>query len=265
MKKILIATNCVFFAIILFQACSITRFTGNNGGFGMGNGSAYASCYNCVVDDLHGETADEFVNVTARYRTTHQELFNKFAKGQLNTSVHPNAGNQVGDDFLDARSCWFSADTLKKFLCLMERYSKEAGIESSHLGVRFYYGVYWANYQRDPNLSNKHTLYLAATQNKTNPAMHQDFDPRATAKLRLLNLSKPDSNVLTVVSIAQQIRNGATNMFIIGGGSGTQLKVASPITSGNIVMNQGDLCPPGKGCDSTKKAIDDLTPSGIYL
>lgn len=247
MKKILIATNCVFFAIILFQACSTTHWTNGNGSFSLGNNS---SCYNCVVDDLHGEPAYEFVNVTARYKTTHQQLFNKFAQGLLNNSAYPNSGVQVPSEFKDARSCWFSLDTLQKYQCLLLRYSKELGIPSSRLGIRFYYCVYPDEYQRDPTLSNRHTLYLVSTYDKNNTGLHIDFDPRATARMRAI--LGGDS----IVTIAGQIRDSASSMFAIGGTSGMAFRAPSPSTPASVSMNQGDLCPPGTGCYPTLDTVD---------
>jgi hypothetical protein len=228
-RNILIATNLAS-VVIIGILLSRSQVNPDN----PDDNPGYNSCYNCSVDDLHGETDAEFSTVTARYKTTHQELFNNFAKGVLNNSLYPNTGTIVTDKaFKDARSCWFHADTLKKFMCLTERYSGQLGIPSSKLGVRFYYAVYPDHYYRDITLSNRHTLYLTATQDMDNDGIYNDFDPRISAALGVIT---PISTLIED-SIPQTI-------FSIGGRA-------------QVSMNEGDICPPGKGCISTINAIDN--------
>ncbi len=207
---------------------------------------AYISCYNCTVDDIHGETVGEFANVIARYRTTHQKLFNEYAKGNLNSSPYPNTGITVASDFEDARSCWFPIDSIKKFICLMERYSATLGFSPANLGIRFYYGVYWSQYEKETSFSNRHTLYLTATLRKNGTADNVDFDPKMSA----------DSGVVVPLSalIRDQYKN--TTIFSIDAGSS-----AAYLTSRAVTMNQGDLCPPRTGCNPTIKAIDIWKPA----
>lgn len=256
MKKILLAANCIFIAVIIFQACCTKQLTGGNGGYTMGESSCFSSCYNCFVDDLHGEPANEFVEVVARYKTTHQELFNQFAKGMLNTSAYPNTGIQVDPDFEDARSCWFSVDTLDKFICLMKRYGQAVGIDASKMGIRFYHAVYPNGNPYDPGLSNMTTLYLAATQDNNNTGYQQDFDPRASY---LAKLASP-TNADTIVTLASQIEISAPNMFVYRGGR-TARFMSGATTDPNIVMNQGDLCPPGTACNTTLEAVRTKNPN----
>jgi hypothetical protein len=207
-------------------------------------------CTSCVVDDLQRETVQEFSDVVARYRTTHHQLFNQFAKGVLDSSPHPNTGTHVGQGFQDARSCWFGLDRLKKFICLMEKYSQQLNIPSSQLGIRFYYGVYPTNYSRDINLSDKHTLFLTATQGATNPGQHEDFDP-------YISVTRG-----SVISLASLINGGipaTSEIFVQSARPANQ-------TPPNNTLNQGDLCPPGSGCLPTLQAIDlsnPIKPLGI--
>jgi hypothetical protein len=236
MRKKLLTTSLLLITAICFVACSIKYITDDSTP-ALNYSQEYNSCYDCTVDDLHGETDEEFAIVTARYRTTHQELFNKFAKGILDNSVYPNTGTKIGtDSFQDARSCWFSADTLKKFICLMEKYAAKIGVPPSRLGLRFYYAVYPTDYDRDQKFSDRHTLYITATEDKYNTGIYEDFDPRmsaATGKLHTLSSLIQDS-------IPQ-------SFFSIGGRP-------------QVSMNEGDLCPPGKGCRSTINAIDTKKP-----
>lgn len=252
MKTLIQMLSSGFIAILLYSACTksntIIDESLSQSGVTRSNASNVREqqtdfCTNCAIDDVHGESASEFANVVARYRTTHQLLFNNFARGSLNASAYPNMGVQTANNFVDARSCWFALDTLKKFICLMERYSQQVGLSSSQLGIRFYYGVYWDGYQRDTRLSNCHTLYLAATQNSFG-GINEDFDPRRSADLS------------TIVPLSGLISPGSSaNLFMIGGRSG-----ARPQVSGQPTMNQGDLCPPGIGCTPTLSAIDAAVP-----
>ncbi len=211
-------------------------------------GSDSTTCARYIADDLHGVSAEEFANVTARYRTTHQALFNAYAKGLLDDSPFPNRGYHVDNGFEDARSCWFSLDTLKKFICLMEYYSGMLGISSSSLGIRFFYAVYWADYEREPRFSNRHTLYLTATQSHTSRGeINEDFDPRFSA----------NSGIVQPLHILMRRYNPQTELFIISGDAGTMKKRGRDNV---ITMNQGDLCPPAKGCNRTLAEIDDSHP-----
>src|SRR5207248_1302452 len=144
------------------------------------------------------------------------------------------------DKFQDARSCWFSLDRLKKFICLMEQYSAKARINKP-LGIRFYY----ADYSKDstrcpyPNYIKHHTLHLVPTYVDSKKII--SFDPK---------LSRPGHPVTIVDKIKA---NSPDTLFILSG-----LRVyTSVLPDQNAAMNQGNLCPPGEGCDDVLKAIDD--------
>jgi hypothetical protein len=198
-------------------------------------------CTNCAVDNLPGEPAAEFANVVARYRDNHQKLFNAFAKNQLNNSVFPNTGTQVGTLFQDTRSCMFDLDRIKKFICLTERHSAAIGLTSQQLGLRFYYGIYPSSYTSDPRYSNMHTLYITATY-RDNAGQYRDFDPRRSALAG------------SIVPLQNLILSNDPDMLVLGGRS------AFPTPTG-AALNHGDLCPPGNGCDPTLNAVDMMAPN----
>jgi hypothetical protein len=198
-------------------------------------------CTDCTVDDLAWESAGEFANVVGRYRTTHQELFNNFAKGMLNSSVYPNLGSIVNNNFQDARTCWFGLDRIKKYICLLEHYAGMIGIPSTKLGMRFYYGVYPSNYQRDVSLSNKHTLFIASTY-EDEIWGHVDFDPRKS------------TGGGGIVTLGDQVVNNEPLVFVMSA------KAATNQQNPNPTLNQGDLCPPGNSCSPTLNAVDGKVP-----
>jgi hypothetical protein len=198
-------------------------------------------CTNCSLDDLPLEPAGEFANVVARYRTTHHTVFNNFAKGLLNNSISPNLGTQVSSNFADARTCWFELNRIKKYICLMENYASQLGITPDRLGIRFYYGVYPSQYQRDPRFSDKHTLFLAATY-QNDEGEHIDFDPRKSAASG------------GIVTLQNQVLGNEPSVFVLSP------RPASSQTGPNNTLNQGDLCPPGFGCLLTLNAVDNMVP-----
>jgi hypothetical protein len=199
-------------------------------------------CTNCSIDDLPLEPAGEFANVVARYRTTHHAVFNDFAKGLLNNATIANTGTMVSNNFADARTCWFELDRIKKYICLMENYASQLGIPSNKLGIRFYYGVYPSQYQRDHSFSDKHTLFLTATM-RNEMGEHIDFDPRKSAATG------------AIVTLQSQILTNEPSVFVLSP------RPASTQTSPNNALNQGDLCPPGTGCLQTLLAVDNMVPN----
>lgn len=207
--------------------------------FGIAGEPYNTFCTHCATDDLPGEPAAEFASVVARYRDNHQKLFNAFATSQLNNSAYPNPGTQLPGLFQDTRSCMFGIDRIKKFICLTERYAAQLNIPSSKLGIRFYYGIYPTNYTMDSRYSNMHTLYITATY-LNSAGSYIDFDPRRSALTG------------TIVPLYRQLSANEPNIFVLGGRS---------IQQPGSVLNHGDLCPPGTGCDSTLTIIDQMAPA----
>ncbi len=238
MKTKSFASYFLLLTILYLCACDEAPIK-EDGSFEIDKDPIYASCYNCITDDIHGETAAEFADVVARYNTTHASMYNEYATGRLRVAVSPSKIELP--TFKDAQSCWYSIDTLKKFICLMEKYAAKSKIKTADLGVRFYYGNYPDNYTRDLSLSKHHTLFLTATTNLGGNNI--DFDPRITAEKGLIG----GKEVTTIASLIDTSSAGfkTRELFML---------------AGKASMNQGDLCPPGTGCTNTLSAVDNAYP-----
>ena len=256
MKKILLVTNVLTLIFLYFQSCE--TFSKANGSFNISKEPLYSSCYNCVVDDIHGETAAEFADVTGRYRTTHQKLYNAYVSNQFTSLTGWNSPYTVSaKGFKDARSCWYSVDTLKKFICLLEKFSEKVNLKPADLGVRFYYGNYTETYQRDVPSAIHHTLYLTPTYT-TKDGAKIDFEAR---------ISAANGTITTLASLIN--RNDSIPyfnqpLFMIAGTTEQNKRKVAMTPSGspedNVSMNQGDLCPPSTDCNPTLDAIDVAEP-----
>ncbi len=126
----------------------------------------------------------------------------------------------------DARSVWFSLDSLKKFIYDLEQRvcSRNCkGEDSLNLGLRFYYAEYpdekeWANL--DPNNSdlthrqeyeNLHTVVVAPTYHNMKYNLNVDFDPRFFTTDN--NGCKPASmqDVFETLGVSQQVMFDSIN------------------------------------------------------
>ncbi|OQP53453.1 hypothetical protein A4H97_23705 [Niastella yeongjuensis] len=161
----------------------------------------------CCYESFFGLTMQEFMDGVGRYGKTRPQL--------------------LGPDNKDARACWYSIDTLKKYICQIEKYSHKLHIDTQKLGIRFFYAVYPENI---PNVRyrNHHTLFMVPTQ-FVNGA-NVDFDPRYTLKAGI----KPQSAVLRQVPLTEK-------PLILG-----SLSADDSFSNPEIDMgkNQGQLCPP---------------------
>lgn len=168
----------------------------------------------CGNDGFQGLTLDEFKAGVAKYGHTRANVISQSESARINA---------VG--FQDARSCWYSLDTLKKFICLIEKYSSELNLPPSQLGIRFFYAAYPNNkIMYGQNYGNKHTLFMVPTYNLSNE--NRDFDPRYSA------LNKSDS-IVGILNLPS-----TTRLFILDATS------TNPISSQDLLKNQGQLCPP---------------------
>ena len=238
MKKLLFVTNVLTLCVLYFQACTPAGKwfkAEENGSFIMPIEKGYATCYNCVADDLHYQTPAQFADAVMRYENTSKYAYEQYKKGNALNAMGNHSHNTM-PGFTDAQSCWFAADTLKKFICLMEKYSKQKGISIDKLGVRFYYGNYATNTSayrpHNPAYANMHTLFLVPTVDTLlkDGRVHLDFDPKSSA----LNAG-PD-----IITLAKRIAiSPNAPAFVLTG------------NVSNFNMNEGDLCPPGSGCNST--------------
>lgn len=179
--------------------------------------------------DTHGVTAEEFAEAVARYNHTNRQASMAYAKGEI---VEDAPANPMGDDFNDARSCWFSLDRLKKFVHSVEAYSKMANIDIDKLGIRCYYATYPGHSEGlwNHEYAGCHTLYLTPTYN--NGKFNEDFDPEiSAARGEAVKLS----DLITSEDVQQKL-------FLMGGSKPTNLFLNDGVC--DAFMNQGDLCPP---------------------
>lgn len=128
-------------------------------------------CPTCVKDSFKGVNLDALVRNVARYRGTHLKL------------VEANMEKWTLDQKRAARTCTYTLDTLKKFICLIETYSKQASINPKDLAIRFAYGVY----PKDEKVYNEkygslHTLFMIPAKYDSVKNVFVEFDPKATAE-----------------------------------------------------------------------------------
>lgn len=157
----------------------------------------------------------EFLEVTREYRDKRWKL--------INVQLPSMTDNH---DTADARAIWFSLDSLKKFICTIEKYSEQLHIKPEDLGVRMYYAVY----KHDSEYQGLHTLFMVPTFAVSGSKdEEQDFDPRASVLYR--NELKVRDSVITFVDLAR-FPNQRT------------LILSKSAENTSLVRNTGQLCPP---------------------
>lgn len=223
MKKILITTNLLTLSILFIA------WNGTNSLPDMGKQKK--GC------ETKGHTFAEFEDVVDRYTTERWAIINKqFSTNGPNPNRTGNVGNpRSTNNFSDARSIWFSLDSLKQFICTIEKYTALMGTKKPDtLGIRLYYGVYQPDRVKFPF---KHTIFLVPTYKKAGMGKGItgiDFDPRASVQIpRLTN----GEGYVPFDSLRNN--NKILALTYTPYGSGGQ----------SLIGNDGDLCPPcKKGC-----------------
>jgi hypothetical protein len=209
-KNLLIATNIIAIAIIvalLFRNNSLRGLITECDTMG-------PNC--CSYPDLEGETFGDFKNVVKRYKENSWTAINNSMNQQRNSL-----------DFLDARCIWFSLDSVKQFICTIEKYSRQLHLETKDLGIRLYYGQYPSNRNY---YADQHTIFMMPTFSLDGTGEAIDFDPRHN----VANNWGTSKN---------EIRSFASSAASVG------LNGRFTILSGNADMNpairnSGELCPP---------------------
>jgi len=169
----------------------------------------------CTNDGFRGLTAKEFTSGVAKYKYTRADLINPLES----TRTHTEA-------FQDARTCWYSLDTLKKYICLIEKYSSDINLPSSRLGIRFFYAVYPNTMNvGGQNYGNHHTLFMVPTYSNGNENLN--FDPRYSAQ----NRSDSIPSILNLPA--------STQLFILDAAAISQSSERQ-----YLLKNQGQICPP---------------------
>jgi hypothetical protein len=218
----------------------------------------------CGNDVFYGMTLQDFTQGVARYRRYHAE--------PVSTSIR-GADSHLTASFQDARSCWYSLDTLEKFICLIKEYAGQAGLSNTGLGIRFYYGMYndhmavlkSSPLHPAPNYSSHHTLFMVPTYN--NGVGDLDFDPRMAAANPVVVIEGPRTQLYDTLfksSYINLIANHALakRPLVLDFMTANAALKALP---SNLEKNQGKLCPPTcpSEATSTLQSIDGSLPDNI--
>jgi hypothetical protein len=223
MKQFFICLNLLLLTMVLSTSC---------------RHEPSPDCYQCANDAFTGLSGTDFENGVQRYKTLRSDLID----ATVLRNIKP-----------DARSCWYSIDTLKKFICLMETYSKQVNISPDSLGIRFYYAVYPDSLLENPIYSRLHTLFLVSTLKQNNANV--DFDPRYLVSVAARNPRVPiDTGFINSGLISNLAgRDPGYHLFeldYIKGSNSTQ-DAAGGLTSATpsvMSRNQGQLCPNYPNC-----------------
>ena len=209
MKKILLATNIIAIAVIYFQSCTTSNHAAMT--------DAKTTVQNYSATTFTGLNSQLIKQMVQNYHN--DPSYSAWTKNDSNPSD-------------DARSIWFSLDTLKKFIWYVETQSATKGIPNlEKLGVRLYYGRYPKQIlnARFPEMAgmpdnyvNRHTTFMLPTW--FDGKYNVDFDPNIT------DGSTPKS--------LKPLINQESSTVI------TCLRTMTADPSNNMMQNHGDLIPP---------------------
>lgn len=215
-------------------------------------------CYNCG-DETEGQTFTHFLNVVKNYREQIWDSIN--AMPRFNVPTVGKNYNQLTNIYgsTDARAIWFPLDTIKKFICTIEKYNKKLKTPSGQLGVRLYYAVYEKDY---PIVEKRghHTLFMVPTYaNGSGP--QEDFDPRETYNNEKNSRGKP-VETMSFVMINNMIPAPllASKKFLILGGNDYEYRPSAATfssTSAALQQNTGELCPYNCPNNNTLRLVDN--------
>jgi len=171
MKKLLV-TAAVFISVTIFWSCSSAS-----------DPEPVPEVVKC--DHCQDYTGQGFKGIPVKLAYKMVELYKKdhWDGYTVGTNTVPT----------DARSVWFSLDSLKKFIWFIEEeVCRNKCVDPKDLGLRFYYGEYpdqetWTSLdgEDDPaSMEHKkayqglHTVLILPTYYSTSSGMNVDFDPR---------------------------------------------------------------------------------------
>lgn len=139
----------------------------------------------------------------------------------------------------------------------MEKYAGSINIPVSNLGVRFYYANYGATVAHNQNFNYHHTLYMVPTAFSEEEGNFVDFEPRKSKEAGTLQK-------LTNFLSDKDIANSGEALMIYAAKSNEQQVTLSNGALAKVSTNQGDLCPPSRGCDSVLLKIDAVKRFPAY-
>jgi len=230
MKQLSIVLAAGFFTLIVILAYQVRH-----------NPKPKPDCYECKIDRFTSLSAADFEDGIHRYKQLRSDVID----GSVLKGIKP-----------DARNCWYSLDTLKTFICLIEKYAKKRGIPSERLGIRFHYAVYPDIKPDYPTYARLHTLYLSATVHRS--GFNQDFDPRYLDEVLGKKHIPSDSLLLRSYIYNIYMSDPGAKLLVLPlpyenpvqppRSAGSALTGATPVMS----RNQGQLCPNYPNCPPSK-------------
>lgn len=224
MKKLLIAIILVFAVIIFIQFCTEK---GGESEEGIG--------YGCT-SETEGQTYAHFRDAVRRYKFERSDLAEAWSRGNVETSlaVTPPEGLR------DSRAIWFSMDSLKKFICTIEKYSKEIGIPSDSLGIRIYYGIY----SDTDYFSRMHTVFMVPTFTM-GTGSQVDFDPRFSSIEMNRHMDSITKKIITRLLHTDfiSLKDRPAFKSLIYGRSSSSVIKKNVIGGNSMIQNNGHLCP----------------------
>jgi hypothetical protein len=229
-------------------------------------------CVECEEETV-GQPMNHFKNVLENYRKNvwdsinNNVIFSAPTKGLTFTDMSNRTSSTTNYDKTDARSIWFSLETIKQFICTIEKNNAKLFHPATDLGIRFYYAVYENDYS-DVSKRNKHTLFMVPTFKNDNGA-EVDFDPRETyLRQTKLNERYQGYYIKNMANYAELLKNAgsapglmlaekepsiaqkSTNIIPQG-------KVAATTTDATMIKNNGQLCPVNCPTINTLSSIDN--------
>jgi len=225
-------------------------------------GPSLTSCND--VKGVTGMDATFFLKGLARYRALQLSA--------SNDKIRPH----TNENFQDSRSCWYSLDTLKKFMCLIERYARmdpDFDPSTSDLGIRFYYATYPATEQQTMllkidsatppkvipvSVGLHHTLFMVPTHHDKESDL--DLDVFQPMTVRGSEIVAPDNKISPATLYHpdwQVMMKSASSRLLIMGQT-----IGFPSSK-----NQGSACPPNCPTDAatTLSRVDLLFPDDPSL
>ena len=237
MKKLLIISNLITFALLAFMSCEKTtpsETRANPVPLSSAKGSSSSAtapvecnpCFDYTTIPFSGLNAGTAYTVSYNYKTINQPLL--YIDG-------------VGDD---ANSIWFSLESLKNFIWKVETSVCEKKCPKPlQLGIRLYYGRYPEQLTNDlaelnPEFAQRHTVFMVPTfQDESNEQVHWDFDPWHWGNDRC----RPKSMSDWFTAFGNK-PFGADNSLIFSIGEDQYFNEGNGTLSS--AMNHGDLIPP---------------------
>lgn len=186
--------------------------------------------------------ADDCDNIVANYKSEKFTGLNAKSASEM-ASLYKQNHLKALLGGRDARTIWFSLNTLKKFIWQIEHYNcmkPKLKIADENLGIRIYYGEYpvasqlkenkiWSGV--NPSFQNLHTAFLVPTY--WDGSLNRDFDP----KLDYNKGSK--SGDWSAMPLSRYLNNNTANL-----GNITITGVSLINNNETTAKNHGGLCPP---------------------